>query len=401
MKLGLVCFALLLSSWGVAKASAWGEAVRLNGSLKSLNFYSENYAGPDTDGGLLVEHARLDLQATLPAAVLLELAVDQQQLWANRRGISISGDSPANRRFDLDKSWGEGGRSGGLLQLDRLNLHTEALGAQWTFGRQAIGFGRISLFSPLDVIAPFAPDVLDAEVRPGVDAFRGVRYFGLAGQLGGTLVLGDERRHNSYLLTFGENVAGVDVLLLAGRLRGRPMAGIGLAGELGNVGLKGEVARYRGTAVGQPGGDLYGSFTIAALESWYRFDNGLVLLAEYLRNGSGGDRPQEYPLIQASAPYREGLSFLSGQNYLLFGPSYDLHPLVTLNGLVIWNLDDDSLLLRPQLTLSLADNLQLDLFWGWGIGGRTRVVGDSGRALVRSEFGALGNSGAMLLRWYF
>ena len=243
--------------------------------------------------------------------------------------------------------------------------------------------------------------MLDAEVRPGVDAFRGVRYFGLAGQLGGTLVLGDERRHNSYLLTFGENIAGVDVLLLAGRLRGRPMAGIGLAGELGNVGLKGEVARYRGTAVGQPGGDLYGSFTIAALEGWYRFDNGLVLLAEYLRNGSGGARPQEYPLIQASAPYREGLSFLSGRNYLLFGPSYDLHPLVTLNGLVIWNLDDDSLLVRPQLTLSLADNLQLDLFWGWGIGERTRVVGDSGRALVRSEFGALGNSGAMLLRWYF
>ena len=179
------------------------------------------------------------------------------------------------------------------------------------------------------------------------------------------------------------------------------MVGVGLAGELGAVGLKGEFSWYRGQRVGQPGGDRKHDFAVAALEGWYRFPGGLVLLAEYLYNGVGSNDPNQYLAVAQSAPLHEGLSFLLGRHYLLVGPSFDLHPLVTCSGLLIHNLQDESSLLRPQLSVSLADNLQLDLFLAYTLGDQAELDPQSGALQVHSEFGLAGNSGGVLLRWYF
>ncbi len=306
-----------------------------------------------------------------------------------------------NRHFDLQKNWHEGERFSGQLQVDRLNIHGESGGFNWFFGRQAIGFGRISLFSPLDIIAPFPPDAIDVDVRPGVDAIRATRYFGMAGQLGGMAVFGAEKKDNSYLLTLGENFRSVDFLAIGGRFRGRSMVGIGLAGELGKVGLKAEISWYQGIDINRPQGDLYDDFGIAAVEGWYRFDNRLVLLGEYLFNGVGSDNPSKYPLVARSAPITEGLSFLLARHYLLLGSSYQFHPLVTANGLLIYNIEDHSSLIRPQLVVSLADNLQLDLFWVITTGRKEQLYPLPQLPVIRSEFGSAGDSGGLLLRWYF
>jgi hypothetical protein len=270
-----------------------------------------------------------------------------------------------------------------------------------TFGRQAVGFGRIVIFSPLDIIAPFPPYALDTDIRPGVDALRLATHYGLDGQLDAIAVFGDSSRHNSYLATWADNRAGIDMLAIGGLLRERPMFGAGLAGSLGPLGLKGEASVYEGERVDEPGGDLHRHMVIAALESWYRFDNGITLIAQYLHNGAGVDDPADYPQAALSAPVQEGLITLLGRRYLLAAPSYELHPLVTLNGLLIWNLDDDSWMLRPTLEINLADNLSLELFW-------TRPDGPSPQARnwplppePRSEFGSQGENIGFFMKWFF
>jgi hypothetical protein len=154
-------------------------------------------------------------------------------------------------------------------------------------------------------------------------------------------------------------------------------------------------------AVAQPGGDLQDHFGIAALEAWYRFDNGLVLIGEYLFNGYGSKRPQNYQRVAASAPIQEGLGFLLARHYLLLGPSYQFHPLVTFNGLVILNIEDRSSMLRPQLVFSLVDNFQLDIFWTFTTGRKIEVAPLTAVPVIRSEFGSVGESGGFFLRWYF
>lgn len=377
------------------------DDVSLHGSLKSFNLYIENFPHAGQDGVLSSDRIRLDLTGQLTHNFDLEFSLEQQLLWSSHIGVVALAENSVNRRLDLQKNWHEGEQFSGQLQVDRLNIHGKAGGLNWSFGRQAIGFGRISLFSPLDIIAPFPPDAIDVDVRPGVDAIRTTRYFGMAGQLGGLAIFGAEKKDNSYLLTLGENFKSVDFLAIGGRLRGRSMFGFGLAGELGKVGLKAELSWYQGIDLNQPQGDLYDDFGIAAVEGWYRFDNGLVLLGEYLFNGVGSDNPNEYPLVAVSAPITEGLSFLLARHYLLLGPSYQLHPLVTANGLLIYNIEDHSSLIRSQLVISLADNLQLDLFWVITTGQKAQLDSLTQLPVIRSEFGSAGDSGGLLLRWYF
>lgn len=380
--------------------SVKADDLRLGGYVKSLDLYTE--APPASgipSGKISANRLRLDLTGAASEGIDIELSAENLLLYTDPAGRIPLPRASVNRRLDLEKNWDEEGRFQNQLFIDRLNLRTEGIGAQWTLGRQAIGFGRIALFSPLDVIAPFPPDALDTDVRPGVDALRAVRYFGLGGQVGGVAVFGDGSENNSYLATFSLNVRGIDLLALAGSLRERPMAGFGLAGSLGGLGLKGEIAAYDGRDVGDGGGDRYVSFAIGAVETWYRFDNGLVLLTEYLYNGVGTDEPQDYPLVLTAAPFAEGLSFLLGRHYLLAGPSYEVHPLFKVNGLLIWNLEDDSFLLRPLLDFSLSDNFVLQAFWSFSEGRKPRRI--FGLPVPRSEFGTAGDSGGLLLKYFF
>ncbi|OHB26035.1 MAG: hypothetical protein A2X84_09640 [Desulfuromonadaceae bacterium GWC2_58_13] len=396
----LLCFLVFNACAGRCEPS---NGTRLGGHLKSLNLYLDNPpAGKGKAGEISSDSLRLDLSTPATESVTFEFSIESKMLYADpASGLALPGDSP-NRRLDLEHNWNEGSWLSQQLAVDRLNLHGSHLGVDWSLGRQAIGFGRISLFSPLDIIAPFPPDALDTEVRPGVDALRASHYFGLAGQASAALIVGQRRELNSYLVFGGGNIAGIDLLTIAGQLRERPMAGGGFATQLGGMGIKGEVACYQGQRVDRSGGDLRKQFAIAGTEIDYRFDNGLILFAQYLYNGAGVDDPEEYPRAATSAPIREGLSYLLGRHYLMIAPAYELHPLVTLNGLVIRNLRDGSFLLRPLLHISLSDNLALDLFWSFAQGTKPRRAAFwPGIAVPRSEFGTAADSGGLFLKYFF
>lgn len=400
----VVRLATLFLLFGIVSAPAGAALIEdgeAGGSLKTLNTgYSAPPGTPFKDGFFSVNSQRLELGGKLRKAVRAEFALENQVLYSDPPGQILLPSDSANRRLDLEHDWNRGHHWSNRLAVDRLLIRGSSGNLDWSIGRQAVGFGRIVIFSPLDIVAPFAPDALDTDVRPGIDAVRAIRYFGLGGQIGATAVFGQDSADNSYLLTWTGNRSGIDFLGIGGVLRDRKMAGIGLAGSLGTLGIKAEASHYEGKNVDVPGGDLSASFTIAALELWYRFDNGVVFLCEYLYNGAGASGPDRYLEAVASGPVNEGLTYLLGRQYLMVGPSWDLHPLMTLSGLAIWNLKDDSALLRPQLQWSLADNLSLDLFYAVNIGQAPQQVAP-GLALPRSEFGSAGDSGGVLLRWYF
>lgn len=392
-----LCLALALLLGGAAPAAAF----ETSGYLKTLDIYVRplDEAGLE-DGAVSANRLRLEVREDLVDATF-EAAAENLLLYTSPAGVvPLPGDSP-NRALDLETDWQRDRRFADRLELDRFNLQGSALGLDWSVGRQAIGFGRLNLFSPLDIIAPFPPDTLDATVRPGVDAVRASRFIGMAGHLSLLTVFGDGAGLNSYLATAGGHLPGTDLLALTGRLRGRSMAGAGVATQAAGIGLKAEVTVFAGKDVGEPGGDLRQRFAVAAFEGEYQFDSGPMLFLEYLYNGAGASRPGDYPLALASAPYREGLAFLPGRHYLMAAPSWQFHPLATCAALVIWNLEDDSFLLRPLLDLSLADNLSLQLFWAVAQGRRPRQLAGLPVVLPRSEFGSAPDSGGLFLQFFF
>ncbi len=381
---------------------ALAEGLQWSGFVKSLNVYIEEApAGLAPEYWISSNNARLDVTWQLSDTWQLETALDYQYLWSDPAGFHGLETIDYNRRLDLEKSWQHDEHGASRLQVDRINLQRQNGAVDTTIGRQAIGFGRILVFSPLDVIAPFAPDAIDTDVRSGVDALHTIFNYGIDGQVGAIAVWGEEAEFNSYLGTWSDNRAGLDLLMIGGKLRGRNMIGTGLAGSLGTLGLKGEISVYDGKDTGEIDGDLHDSFTVAAVEAWYRFANGLSLVTQYLYNGPGVNDPEDYPAALASAPLQEGLTYLLGRHYLIIAPAYEIHPLATLQGLIIYNIDDESALLRPTLDLSLADNLSLQAFWTWHSGESPEAVSSLLPALPRSEFGTFGDSGGVFIKWFF
>jgi len=396
----LLILTFLLACAQPALSGALQERL-VSGHLKTLDIAYQRSPGTSLESGFFsVNSLRFNLQGKLTTAIELEIALNNLLLYSEPAAQVLLPSNSQNRRIDLEQSWQRGKSWSNQIEVDRLALKGSFGNFDWQFGRQALGFGRIALFSPLDVISPFAPTALDTDIRPGVDALHGVQYFGLGGQLGGTVVLGDVADNNSYLLTFSLNQNGVDLLGIGGMLRERELIGVGLAGSLGPLGVKAEISHFNGKGSGSFEGDFHNNFTIAALEFWYRFESGLVLLTEYLYNGAGADNPRDYLAAASSATFQEGLSFLLGQDYLLLGPSWELHPLVTLSGLLIRNLEDDSTLLRPKIQFSLGDNISLDLFYSLNFGAKPQTLNPS-ISMPQSEFGSAGDSGGLLLRWYF
>lgn len=398
--LSTLLFSLVLAA--PLPAAAQDEGWQWGGSLRSLNLTGEEAPG-DLFPAYRLSSTRLRLETTgqNPSGWQVEAAADHQLLGTDPGGIlPLPGDG-VNRRFDLDRDWQHDDGWASRLQVDRLSVAWSSGHLDAAVGRQAVGFGRIVIFSPLDVIAPFPPDALDTDVRPGVDALRLTAHYGLDGQLGAIAVLGDISRHDSYLATWADNRSGIDLLAIGGQLRNRPMAGIGAAGSLGTLGIKGEATFYEGVRIDEPGGDPHRHMLIAAIEGWYRFDNGLTLITQYLHNGAGARDPADYPETALSAPIREGLTSLLGRDYLMAAPSFELHPLVTLNGLLIWNLSDDSWLFRPTLAVNLADNFSLELFWTRpeGRGPETRSILSLSEPL--SEFGSQGESAGFFMKFFF
>jgi hypothetical protein len=386
---------------GTAQAAP-AELLQWQGSLKSLGISSR--PAPANSGPayrVLSNRLRLAIDWRPTPDWQLETAIDGRTLWRDPATALSSPPDDPNRHFELSREWQHGEHGTSRLRLDRLKLAWRNTDFDVTIGRQAIGFGRILVYSPLDVIAPFAPDAIDTDVRDGVDALRVAGHYGLDGELAAIAVWGDESRHDSLLATWSDNRAGLDLLLIGGQLRGRAMLGAGLAGNLGPLGLKLEASVFRGRNLNQPNGDRERSYTLAALEGWYRFDNGLSLVAEYLYNGPGASTPDDYPSVQLSAPLQEGLTDLLGRHYLILAPSYELHPLVTLQGLLLCNLSDDSQLLRPLLEISLADNLSLQLFYAWYSGDAPDSSSPLLPPLPRSEFGSRGDGGGLFLQWFF
>ena len=370
----------------------------MSGQFRSLSIYAEEQPESRQPAGTFSSNSlRLELNTPIGENSHLELAGENNLLYADPEELLLLPADSVNRLVPVDKAWQSDSGLANRLQLDRCNLQISHRGTDWIIGRQAIGFGRMLIVSPLDIIAPFAPDAIDRLTRPGVDALRAVRYFGTAGQVGAVAVFGDNSDHHSLLATFSTNSHGIDLLGLGGSLRSRPMLGLGLTGEISGLGIKGEIAFYHGRDSADSDGDLHRNFVIAGTEFWYRFANDLVIVAQYLFNGAGAAAPKDYLAAKNSAAVQEGLSFLLGQHYLLLSPSWEVHPLVTLSGLLIWNLTDGSTLLRPTIDWSLSDNLSLELFYAINRGSSPRGLPTE----PRSEFGSAADGGGIFLTFFF
>lgn len=348
------------------------------------------------EGASAFGRVRLTAEPTLgPLSVRVSyehaLTLRQSPLAAETNIARVPG---GGERLDLQWSVAERRHVRWRHRFDRLQVDWSPRSAvQFTAGRQAISWGTTLLLTPADPFAPFSPADPFREFRAGIDAGRVRAYPGPLSEIDlvvrpSDTLAGEEFTSLGRGLTTWRNW---ELSAWGGSLYGDAAAAVGATGSLANWAIRGE-----GVVREQPDGPVFrGTIGVDHLRQIGERD--LYIVLEYQRDGLGASTPARYASLLASDTFLRGEHQVLGRDETALQGSYRVHPLWSLAGLWLWNLNDRSALVSPSVSYSASDaaGVTVGAFLG---------IGDDKIAQTRpvpSEFGLSGTTAFASLSWFF
>jgi hypothetical protein len=266
-----------------------------------------------------------------------------------------------------------------------------------TLGRQPISFGRARLWSPMDLVGPFALTEVDTEYKPGVDAARldvalgdrtSLTAVGVAGELDDDHDLA-VTVHGSAALARGKyRLDHGELGALGGWVRGDAVAGVDGTWDTGSFDLYGEatatlVTSRSLTSPQASSGDVVGK---AAVGASFHPTSKLTLDPEVLYDGFGAWHPANYLGVALSGRVAVGEQTTAGRLYAGGVVDWEAHPLVHVVGVALANVRDPSALASVAISYSVAGNASAVLGAYVPIG-RRPTTGGAGLPVPTSEYG--------------
>lgn len=371
-------------------------------------------------------------QAGLLGRARLELRVGRwlalsahHQLGAN----IVSGDLPltgallgdptaAGSPEAIELSWSALDESSGFSvrgRMDRLSLRLRLPHMDFTVGRQPVSFGSAWFFTPLDLVAPFSPTVIDREYKPGVDAVRADFYIGTAGQVTAVAAYaGSWGLDGLVLAAHGRvNVGLWDISLLLAAVHEDFVVGLDAAGSIGDISVRAAVTY----TVPPEDAEDEEPFLRLVFGADYRFQSGITVLGEVYYQGIGESRPSRYLAFASSDRFSRGELWSMGRLYGALSVAAELNPIVSINAAITVNILDGSALFSPGLSWSISGNADLVVGAMFALGQRpapielANLFGSDGLPMVeedfaqvfraRSEFGLLPHTAYLQINSYF
>jgi len=355
----LLLFSFSLTAQEEEKQKNW----ELRGYIKDLQSLSViGLAGPtgeitkiSSQDNLL--HNRLNFRWFPDENFTLKLELRNRFFWGDQVRFSNAEDyemqlAAGNDYFDLDAAAvGKAGIAAHTI-IDR--FYGEYVKGNWEvrLGRQRINWGINTVWNPNDIFNAYSFTDFDYEERPGSDALRVRYYTGYAGSIEVAAKVFDKWEESTVGLLWKFNKWNYDFQVLAGVATGDYALGGGWAGNIKNVGFKGEFTYFIPFENNEKE-----SFT-ATLGADYSFGNSLYLNTGFLFNSNGataGDITQLFSFDLSAKnlyPYKYAT---------FFSASYPFSPL--LNGglaLIYSPSEAQALFINPTLTYSIKENWDVD-----------------------------------------
>ncbi len=244
-------------------------------------------------------------------------------------------------------------------------------------GRQRIAWGTARLWNPTDILNPLNPIQIEREEREGVDVLLVQNNLGALSQMSLVYAPQDRKSDSSVAGRFRTHAGGFDLSGMAGNFRNDKVVGLDFAGQIGQIGVRGELVNTR-TEEGK-------NYIQTVIGGDYTFTNTLSIYLEYFYNGQGSSQESEYDFAGLYAGEALGLA----RHYLGAYAGYDITPLLAWDNYLIVNLDDGSVFLFPEFGYSLTANLD------WSVGFQL-FNGEPG-----SEYGTFENIFFSEIQWFF
>lgn len=272
----------------------------------------------------------------------------------------LPGPPPATM-FDLTDTVVDRGRTVATQTIDRLAVGYAASRFVIRVGRQALTWGSGTMFHPMDLVDPFAPDTVDTEYKPGSDMVYAQWLFGDGSDLQAAAVPRPVRvggpasaDASTFALHYRATYGSFGTTWLLSRDRGDWTGAAALSGP-----LRGAVWNVEIVPTLQPGRRWKTSALANVSRAATVLDRNAVWFAEYYRNGFGtGSRGVAIDALPADLLDRvaRGQVFVTSRDYLAGGMRWEVTPLVTVSPSLIANLDDASVYAAAEVNWSVSDN---------------------------------------------
>ena len=375
---------LLPLFWMLATPVLQAQDLDWGGSIRSYLFLREKLAPPARrDSELAIFRLTSNLELTRRARV--ESHAILNFLSPPLSASADLADSSANLYLPMEHHLMNRTEGRLLAAFDRLNLELEFDPLNVIVGRQALTWGVSYFWPALDLFAPFAPQRLDRDYKPGIDAVRGVLRLGQFSELEVVAAsLGPDPGEDAAAgFQLRLNAGAVDVGFMGGYFHGDEVAGLFVTSDVAGTGLRGEVSWTRSgdAADAKRNRETFWRGSVGVDQQLTPY---LTLILEGAYNGYGTGAPGEYPLYFDSDRISRGEVNGTGRLYGGISLAMLLHPLLTFSTTALVNGSDGSLLWLPSLTWSTGNDSEFLVGSQFGFGADPGVDGRPG-----TEYGAV------------
>jgi hypothetical protein len=278
-------------------------------------------------------------------------------------------------------------------RLDRLNVAISRGAWSLRVGRQAISWATTLFLTPADPFVPLDPSDPFREYRRGVDAARLQWYPGPLSVVDVVVRPASTPYGNTATaLARGKTtLAGWELSAWGGIVHDAAGAGAGLTHSVGASALRAEVALREDSASG-----LVVRGTVGLDRRVSLAGRDLYGVIEYQHDGFGAAGAAQLPAVVLSRPAARGELQVLGRDEAATQLTYQIHPLLELELLALWNLRDGSGLVAPAASLSVSNEVTAR-------GGVFLAAGPAGPSLLTpaSEYGPLPAGGYLAVSAFF
>jgi hypothetical protein len=240
--------------------------------------------------------------------------------------------------------------------IDRLWIDLNYGKFQARIGRQRINWGQTLVWNPNDIFNAYSFFDFDYIERPGSDAVR-IQFYPSSSSAFDVAVKADYRGQITAATLYRFNKWEYDIQFLAGYFNNEDIiAGTGWSGAIGSVSFRGEASWFQ-SAKNFSDSTGTGIFTIGFDKSFK--NNSMAQIQIMYCN-------KPVKLSNLSYLYYGNMSTkdLAFSRFSSFGQfSYPVTPLLNLSISVMWFPDLKGYFAGPSIDYSLAENIDLSIFW--------------------------------------
>jgi hypothetical protein len=288
-------------------------------------------------------------------------------------------------------------------ELDRAVVSASLGRTDVTVGRQAIGWGRGTIFGAVDIFAPFSPLESDREWRRGIDAVRvGVPLTDLI-SVDGVVAFGESAEESAYVGRVSGYIGDVDGEIFVGSRCEDGFYGASISMHLFDAEFHGEAAAFVSPEPLATGGSFDSEdIAVKALIGGSRsFDmaSGLMVAAEYHYSGFGVSDIEDAVGYFTNEAYLEryarGDSQILGRHACALQLSYGFAGLTPLSATWVMSPVDGSGVVIPSVVWIFSDSITLSA-------NAYIAHGDPPEgSLILSEYGGTPTGGLVQISFYY